>query len=114
VTSRGSGPLAGRWRIRETDEWDQAAIDLIEPAVIEFASDGTGQFCLVAVRGWLDCRLAERSGRPGVEFTWEGFDEMDPASGRGWAVLLEDGLIEGHLYFHMADDASFRAHALPE
>jgi hypothetical protein len=40
--------------------------------------------------------------------------DVDPASGRGWAVLVEDGRIEGHLYFHMADDASFRAQALPE
>ncbi len=34
---------------------------------------------------------AERDGRPGVEFSWEGNDECDLASGRGWAVLEEDG-----------------------
>ena len=115
MTSREApGLLVGLWRIVGTDAWEQAAVDLIEPAFIEFAPDGTGQFCVVAVRGWLDCRPADRNGRPGVEFTWEGLDETDPASGRGWATLVEDGLIEGHLYFHLADDSSFRAEALPD
>ena len=35
----------------------------------------------------MDCREVERDGRPGMEFSWEGNDESDPASGRGWAVL---------------------------
>ena len=30
------------------------------------------------------------------------------ASGRGWAVLADDE-IEGHLFFHVGDDSSFRA-----
>ena len=30
-------------------------------------------------------------------------------SGRGWAVLADDGSLQGHLYFHLGDDSSFRA-----
>jgi hypothetical protein len=90
-------------------EWDRDAIDLVEPGFIEFAEDGTGQFRVVAVRAWLDCRSVERNGRPGVEFTWEGDDEGDEVSGRGWASLVDDALIEGHLFFHLSDDSSFRA-----
>jgi hypothetical protein len=44
-----------------------------------------------------------------VEFTWEGNDESDPASGRGWAVLEEGGSLSGHIYFHLGDDSGFRA-----
>jgi hypothetical protein len=71
--------------------------------------DGTGQFGFIAVRGWLDCRAVEREGRVGVEFTWEGVDEGDQVSGRGWASLVDDATVEGHLFFHLGDDSSFRA-----
>jgi hypothetical protein len=101
--------LRGKWRIVETELWDQDALDLIEPAFIEFRLDRTGSFAFIAVEGWLDCRPASIEGRLGVEFTWDGRDENDTASGRGWAALLQDGTLEGHIYFHMADDSSFRA-----
>jgi hypothetical protein len=102
-------PLIGRWRIVEMSGWDREAIDLVEPGFIEFAGDRTGQVGFIAVRGWLDCRPAKRDGRPGVEFTWEGVDEGDQVSGRGWASLVDEETIEGHLFFHLGDDSSFRA-----
>ena len=102
-------PLARRWRIVEMSGWDRDAIDLVEPGFIEFAEDRTGQFGFIAVRGWLDYRPVERDGQPGVEFTWEGVDEGDQVSGRGWATLVDDAMVEGHLFFHMGDDSSFRA-----
>ncbi|WP_206785099.1 hypothetical protein [Amycolatopsis sp. MtRt-6] len=43
-----------------TSAWDRAAVDLVEPGFIEFATDGTGQVGLVAVTGHLDCRASER------------------------------------------------------
>jgi hypothetical protein len=89
--------------------WDRDAIDLVEPGFIDFARDGTGQLGFIAVTGWLDCRPADRDGRPGVEFSWEGDDEDDQVSGRGWAVLVDDQTIEGHLFFHLGDDSNFRA-----
>lgn len=102
-------PLTGRWRIVQMSGWDRDAIDLVEPGFIEFAGDGTGQFGFIAVRGWLDCRPAERDARTGVEFTWEGVDEGDQVSGRGWAALVDDAAVEGQLFFHMGDESSFRA-----
>jgi hypothetical protein len=45
----------------------------------------------------------------GVEFSWEGNDESDPASGRGWAVLEEDGSLSGRIFFHLGDDSGFTA-----
>ncbi|AYA23413.1 hypothetical protein C6369_001870 [Rhodococcus rhodochrous] len=100
--------LTGRWRIVEMELWDQDAIDLIEPGFIEFAGDGTGQFGFIAVRGSMDCRTTERNGNLAVEFSWVGDDEGDEVSGRGWAALLQDATLEGHLFIHMGDDSGFR------
>lgn len=41
----------------------------------------------MALEALRDCRLTTRDGHPGVEWTWDGNDETDPAQGRGWAVL---------------------------
>jgi hypothetical protein len=101
--------LTGRWRIVEMGGWDREAIDLVGPGFIEFTRDGTGQFGLIAVHAWLDWRPVERDGQPGVEFSWEGSDEGDQVSGRGWACIVDDATVEGHLFFHMGDDSSFRA-----
>ena len=56
----------------------------------------------------IDYREVERDGKPGVEFSWDGNDEMDPAQGRGWAVLDGDE-IDGRIFFHQGDDSAFRA-----
>jgi hypothetical protein len=85
------------------DLWDAEAIDLLGPGYIQFGADRTGHFRFIAVDGWMDCRSGRRDGRPCVEFTWEGNDESDPASGRGWAALEEDGSLRGHIHFHLGD-----------
>jgi hypothetical protein len=79
--------IAGRWRITEAELWDYDALNLVAPAYIDFTGNGSGSFGFIAVQGEMDCREVERDGLPGVEFSWEGNDECDPASGRGWAVL---------------------------
>lgn len=101
--------VVGRWRIVEMDLWDREAIDLVEPGFIEFDKDRTGRFGFIAVQGWMDCHDAERDGRPCVEFTWDGHDEGDQVSGRGWAVLEQERSLRGHIYFHLGDDSGFRA-----
>jgi hypothetical protein len=101
--------IAGKWRIAKVDLWDQEAIDLLGPAFIEFGKDRSGQFRFIAVEGWMDCVHKERNGRAYVEFTWNGNDECDPASGRGWANLRKDGSLSGHIYMHYGDDSGFKA-----
>ena len=98
----------GRRRIVEMELWDEDAIDLVGPAFIELRDD-EGSFRFIAVEGWMDVREVDRDGRPGIEFSWEGNDETDLASGRGWATLTPDGSLEGRIYFHMGDDSWFRA-----
>jgi hypothetical protein len=80
-----------------------------EPGFIEFDEDDLGELGFIAVTGELDCRDADREGRPGVEFSWQGSDEGDDVSGRGWAALNPEGTLEGHIYFHLGDDSAFRA-----
>src|ERR687897_198417 len=101
--------MTGAWRIVEMDLWDAEAIDLLGPGYIQFGADRTGRFRFIAVEGWMDCHSGQCDGRPCVEFTWEGNDESDPVSGRGWAALEEDGSLRGHIYFHLGDDSGFRA-----
>jgi hypothetical protein len=101
--------FVGWWRIVEMELWDADVIDLVAPAFIEFGKDLSGRFGFVVVDGWMDCRVVERSGRPCVEFSWEGTDEGDEVSGRGWAVVADDGALVGRIFFHLGDDSGFRA-----
>jgi hypothetical protein len=54
-------------------------------------------------------RSPERDGRTGVEFSWDGVDDGDQVSGRGWAAVVDDATLTGHLFIHMGDDSGFRA-----
>ena len=78
---------------------------MLEPAYITFEAKGGGELIFGAVRGDLDCRY----GPDGVRFTWEGFDEMDPASGAGSAKLAPDGSLTGEIRFHRGDESAFKA-----
>jgi hypothetical protein len=44
-----------------------------------------------------------------VAFTWNGSDEMEPASGHGWAETLDDGSLRGEIYLKSGDDIPFIA-----
>jgi hypothetical protein len=101
--------IVGRWRITEMDSWDPVTIDPAQPDVIEFSDNGRGRLDFITVMGELDCRDGHRDGRPGVEFSWPGFDEGDEVSGRGWVALNPDGTLKGHIYFHLGDESAFRA-----
>ena len=58
--------------------------------------------------GGIECWEVERDGKPAIEFSWDGNDEMYPVQGRGWAVLDGDE-IEGRIFIHRGDDSAFRA-----
>ena len=88
--------------------WEQDFVDAEVEGFFEFDRDGSGEFQFGYVSGQVDYRDVERDGKPGVEFSWEGNDEMDPAQGRGWAVL-DGGGIEGRIFFHRGDESAFKA-----
>jgi hypothetical protein len=104
-----AGAFRGDWRIVEMDEWDNDYLDLIEPAHITFGGDNDGSFVFGAVKGWLDVRYGARDGAACAEFSWEGFNDADPASGRGWAALGTAGRLVGDIFIHNSDNSGFVA-----
>jgi hypothetical protein len=102
-----SHPISGKFRITHMDEWDQDFVDAEIPGFILFDQNGRGEFQFGYVSGTMDCEQTERSGRPAIEWSFEGNDEMDPISGRGWAVLQEDGTLAGKFSIHDGDSSGF-------
>jgi hypothetical protein len=72
--------VRGRWRVVETPGYDMA----VPSAYILFDQDGG-------------------------EFEWDGNDEMEEASGHGWAELQDDGSLEGEICLENGDDIPFIA-----
>ena len=106
--SKPNVPFSGRWRIVSMSAWDEDYIDEEEEGFFEFDGKGGGGFHFGYVQGHMDCKPTKREGEPAVEWTWDGNDEMDPAQGRGWAVLKDDEL-HGMIFFHGGDDSEFVA-----
>ena len=81
------------------------------PGHFTFNQDGTGHFQFGLVQEEMDCRLENRGGKDRIEFSWEGQEALDPASGRGWALIEEEEL-KGRIFLHQGDDSTFRARRL--
>jgi hypothetical protein len=81
-----SNPFLGSWRILEMELWERDDIDMLRLGYIQFNRDGTGEFGFMAVQGEMDCRVGERDGRPIVEFSWSGCEEMEQSA-------VEDGTL---------------------
>jgi hypothetical protein len=106
--AKAPNPFTGRWRIVSMEQWDQDFVDAEVEGFFEFGSNNLGSFQFGYVRGDIDYRPGIREGKPSVEFSFEGHDEMDPAQGRGWAVLDGDE-IDGMIFFHQGDESRFKA-----
>ena len=99
--------FAGRWRFVEMDAWDIGSLDGVEEAHLTFSKDTGGEFVVGVLQGALDVRYGRRDGSACAEFSWEGHDEEDPASGRGWFMIDAAGNGVGHLYTHDGEDSAF-------
>ncbi|MFI5378277.1 MAG: hypothetical protein ACHRHE_03135 [Tepidisphaerales bacterium] len=102
-------PITGAYKITHMDQWDQDFVDIEVPGFIRFDPHGQVEFHFGYVTGEMTVVFTDRNGKPAAEWTWEGNDEMDPASGRGWAVLQDDGRLEGELSFLEGDSSAFTA-----
>lgn len=100
--------FTGRWRIVSMSAWDVDYFEEEGPAIIDFGTDQMGEFRFGLVSGSIDYRITQRDGKSAVEFSWEGMDEMDPCTGRGWAILEENEL-HGMIFFHQGDESEFVA-----
>ena len=101
-------PFIGKWFIAEMEAWDQEYINMEVPGHFTFKKDGSGNFQFGLVQGEMNCRVETIGDGARIEFSWEGQDELEPASGRGWAVI-EDEVLHGRIFFHQGDDSAFRA-----
>jgi hypothetical protein len=101
-------PFIGTWSIVEMEVWDQEFVNMDVPGHFTFEKDGLGFFQFGLVQGEMDCRIEIGDRRTQIEFSWEGQDETDPASGRGWAVIENEELC-GRIFIHLGDDSAFRA-----
>jgi len=102
--------FGGVWRITRMDKWDQDSVDLVVPGQVRFEiGSRLGSLYFIAVEGGLDCFYSMRDARPFVEFCWRGGDDGRPANGRGWATLVRDDELLGHLFFQQGMDSSFSA-----
>lgn len=99
--------LLGTWRFDSMELWDREAIDLLGPSFLTITADGMGSFRFIAVEGHIDCRFDAQGALPLVEFTWDGFDENRPVSGRGWVRHDADGSAVGRIFLHLGDDSGF-------
>jgi len=103
-----SNPYIGRWRIVEMEMWDQDYVDLVTEGHFTFGKDGIGNFQFGAVIGETDYSIDGFGDTERVEFSFEGQDEYDPVSGRGW-VVIENDTLDGKIFFHAGDNSGFKA-----
>ncbi|MEJ2626224.1 MAG: hypothetical protein P8Z80_17380 [Pseudolabrys sp.] len=84
----------------QTPEHDMAG----PGSYIPFAGNG-GEFALDCLTGSIHGRCDGNA----VAFTWDGSDEMETASGHGWAEMQDDGSLEGEICLDGGDDMPFVA-----
>jgi hypothetical protein len=108
---RRANPFRGRWRIVSTDVWETQDLDDLGPAQITFGPGRAGELNVIAISASVDYRVGVRDGAPIVEFSWEGDDDGQRASGRGWARPDRRGLV-GRLFIHEGE-AEFVAKRFP-
>ena len=109
IASSKPESILGHWRITEMEMWDQEFVDAEVEGYVRLDHGGAGEFQFGYVHGRIDHELTERDGRPAAEWSWEGNDEMDEASGRGRAVLQDHCTIKGKLSFYHGDKSGFVA-----
>ncbi|PXA03345.1 hypothetical protein DDZ13_13055 [Coraliomargarita sinensis] len=99
--------LIGIWRIDSMELWSQKFVDLVTEGNFTFEEDEYGHFAFGAVRGELRYGIEQNEEK--IHFSWEGLDERDRRSGRGW-VHIDGRKMKGKFYFHDGDDSGFTAY----
>lgn len=101
--------FTGTWYIYEMETWDEDYFNMEVQAYITINKNKTGEFQFGLVRGGIDGEIVEINGQKRFEFSFEGFDECDPTTGRGWIMLKSKNEIEGKFAFHLGDHSLFKA-----
>lgn len=99
----------GKWRITSMSEWDEEYYDMEVPAYIKIENNLIGDFQFGLVSGEIDGNIVKRKDKYYFEFTWEGNDECDSASGSGWMKLNNKNNADGEIEIHSGDKSTFLA-----
>jgi hypothetical protein len=107
---RHEHPFIGTWHIYSMELWDESYFNMETQAFIEVRPENLGSFQFGLVSGGLHGYLEGTGPTQRFVFTWEGSDEMDPASGSGWLQLKGENELIGSIKLHFGDRSKFRAH----
>jgi uncharacterized protein YndB with AHSA1/START domain len=99
----------GTWHITDMENWDEDYFNMEVQAYIEIDKRGSGDFQFGLVTGQIDGEIVKDQSGEKLEFTWEGGDENDEASGSGWLKLKDKNTLEGKTKFHQGDSSLFTA-----
>ncbi len=103
--------LKGTWHITEMEMWDEDYFNMETQAFIRVNEDGSGEFQFGLVSGHIDGDFILEGTDEKLEFTWDGNEECDPASGSGWLKLkgTDTNTLKGKFKFHMGERSKFYA-----
>ena len=101
--------FAGTWHITEMENWGEDYFNMEVQAYLEIDNRGSGDFQFGLVTGQIDGEIVKDASGEKLEFTWEGGDENDEASGSGWLKLEDKDTLEGKFKFHQGDSSLFSA-----
>lgn len=101
--------FTGTWHIYEMSMWDEEYFNMEVQAYIQIDEKGFGDFQFGLVIGDIDGNNVKDGSVEELEFTWEGSDECDSASGSGWLKLKDKNTLEGNIKFHRGDSSTFLA-----
>lgn len=99
----------GHWHITEMENWDADYFNMDGQAYVQVNNESGGEFQFGLVWGQIDIDTIGSGKRPKVHFTWEGSDEMDSISGRGWFQLTSANKMKGEIIIHQGDSSLFWA-----
>jgi hypothetical protein len=94
----------GWWRIIETSQWADDALDLLGPAMFSITGQGD-RWRMLALLAHVDWHVS----RGGLRFTLNGAWEFDPTSASGSVKLGRDGRISGTFKIKQGDSSTFIA-----
>jgi len=99
----------GTWHIYEMEMWGEDYFNMEVQAYVTIEDEGSGHFQFGLVSGQMDGEVIQKDTIEKFNFTWDGNDECDSASGNGWLKIRDKDTIEGKINFHMGDRSTFLA-----
>lgn len=104
----------GMWHITEMETWDDDYMNMEVQAYIQIERNGSSEFQFGLVSGAIDGEIVKTGGGDRFEFTWDGNDECDEASGSGRLEMESKNKLEGRLKIHHGDSSTLAAERAPK